>query len=373
MKITEIKVKISELCKNYKDDGDGGVFGYDGKLTIRPSFQREFIYKDKQRDAVIHSVRRGFPLNVMYWSKVNDNEFEVLDGQQRTISIAQYLNKDFPIKVDGNDKFYQNLTAEEKQKLDDYVLTVYICEGTEEEKLEWFKTINIAGEVLTNQELLNATYHGPWLQDAKNYFSKRGCVAGQTAEGFIKGNPIRQDYLEKALNWIADRDGLESGQLYMAIHQHDKDANELWLYFQEVISWAKRMFPNLDKKLTEGIDWGILYNKYKNKSYNTNTLYEEIQKLIDDEDVTKQAGIIPYVLSDKTKSDERLLSIRTFSDQIKRRVWEKQKHICPMCGGTFDFSEMQGDHITPWSKGGKTVEDNCQMLCNKCNNEKSNK
>ena len=379
MNITEVKIKVSELCEGYRDDGDGGVYGYDDGhhiLTIRPSFQREFIYKDKQRNAVIETVRKGFPLNVMYWSKVSNNEFEVLDGQQRTISLGQYLNKDFAIKVNGNDKFFHNLTDAEKKQIEDYDLTVYICEGSEEEKLEWFKVINIAGETLTNQELLNATYAGPWLADAKNYFSKRNCVAGQMADGFIKGNPIRQDYLEKVLSWIADRDGLESGGKYMAIHQHDADANELWLYFQEVISWAKRMFPNMSKKLTEGQDWGILYNKYGHKQYNSNELRALIDKLIMDEDVTKQTGIIPYVLSDRTKYDEKYLSIRTFSDQMKRRVYEKQGHKCPLCekNGVHDeykFEDMEGDHIIPWSQGGRTVEENCQMLCRRCNNTKS--
>jgi len=379
MQITETKIKVSELCQGYTDDGDGGVYGYDDgnhKLTIRPKFQREFVYKDKQRDAVIDTVRKGYPLNVMYWSKVTDTEFEVLDGQQRTISLGQYLNGDFAIKINGNDKFYHNLSDTEKRKIKDYELTIYICDGTEEEKLEWFKVINIAGETLTNQELLNATYAGSWVADAKNYFSKRNCVAGQMADGFIKGNPIRQDYLEKALSWIAVRDGLESGGNYMAIHQHDADANDLWLYFQEVISWAKRMFPNVSKKLTEGQEWGILYNKYKQKAYNTNEMKALMDKLILDEDVTKQTGIIPYVLSDRTKHDEKLLSIRVFSEQMKRRVWEKQDHKCPYCvkngiDTEYAFEDMQGDHIIPWSQGGRTVEDNCQMLCQKCNNDKS--
>lgn len=198
MKITETKIKVSDLVENYKDNGDGGVFGYNDRLTIRPSFQREFIYGEKQRVAVIDSVMNGFPLNVMYWSKTGADTYEVLDGQQRTVSIAQYINKDFPIKINGNDKFFQNLTNEEKQAILDYELTVYICEGTEAEKLEWFKRINIAGEVLTPQELLNATYTGPWLADAKNYFSKRNCVAAKMADGYLKGNPIRQELLEKA-------------------------------------------------------------------------------------------------------------------------------------------------------------------------------
>lgn len=376
MKITETKVKVSDLCKNYSDNGDGGVYGFDGKLTIRPAFQREFVYKNKQRDAVIETVRKGYPLNVMYWSKVTDTEFEVLDGQQRTISLGQYLNSDFAIKINGNDKFFHNLTDTEKKQIEDYELTIYICDGTEEEKLEWFRVINIAGVTLTNQELLNAAYAGAWLADAKNYFSKRNCVAGQMADGFIKGNPIRQDYLEKALSWIADRDGLESGGKYMAIHQHDADANDLWLYFQEVISWAKRLFPNISKKLTESQEWGILYDKYRQNAYNVNEMKALMDKLILDEDVTKQTGIIPYALSDRTKHDEKLLSIRVFSEQMKRRVWEKQGHTCPYCvkngiDTEYAFEDMQGDHIIPWSQGGRTVEDNCQMLCQKCNNDKS--
>ena len=201
-------------------------------------------------------------------------------------------------------------------------------------------------------------------------------MAGQFADGYIKGNPIRQDYLEKALSWIADRDGLESGGKYMAIHQHDADANDLWVYFQEVISWAKRMFPNMSKKLTEGQDWGILYNKYRDKTYNTNEMRTLIDSLIQEEDVTKQSGIIPYVLSDRTKHDEKYLSIRAFSEQIKRRVYERQGHKCPFCmtngvDTEYTFEEMQGDHIIPWSQGGRTVEDNCQMLCQRCNNDKS--
>lgn len=379
MQITETKIKVSELCKGYTDDGDGGVYGYnDGshKLTIRPSFQREFVYKDKQRDAVIDTVRKGYPLNVMYWSKVSDTEFEVLDGQQRTISLGQYLNGDFAIKINGNDKFFHNLTDTEKQQIQDYELTVYICEGTDEEKLEWFKIINIAGETLTNQELLNATYTGTWLADAKNYFSKRNCAAGQMADGYIKGNPIRQEYLEKVLSWIADRDKLESGQMYMAIHQHDADANDLWLYFQSVINWAKMMFPNKRKGVTDSQEWGLLYNKYHNNQYNTNTLEAEIQTLLMDDDVTKNSGIIPYVLSAKTKHDEKHLSIRAFTEAQKRRAYEKQGHKCLLClkngiDTEYAYEDMQGDHIVPWSQGGKTVDDNLQMLCRTCNNDKS--
>lgn len=370
MQITEKKIKVSELCQGYSDNGDGGVFGYSGRLTIRPSFQREFVYKDKQRDAVIETVRKGFPLNVMYWSKTGENTYEVLDGQQRTISIGQYLNGDYPVKINGNDRFFHNLLEDEKRALLDYELTIYVCEGSESEKLEWFKVINIAGETLTNQELLNATYAGTWLADAKNYFSKRNCVAGQMADGYIKGNPIRQDYLEKVLSWIADRDGLESGQTYMAIHQHDQDANDLWLYFQSVINWARMLFPNKRKGITEVQEWGLLYNRYRNHAYNSNELENTIKTLIMDDDVTKKSGIIPYILSPRGSHDEKYLSIRAFTEAQKMRAYERQQHKCVSCNQEFAYEEMEGDHIIPWSQGGHTTDDNLQMLCQKCNNDK---
>lgn len=313
-----------------------------------------------------------YSLGLMYWSKVDDKTYECLDGQQRSISICQYVNSDFPVKFNGNDRFFHNLNEEEKESILNYELEIRVCEGSEEEKLRWFQRINIAGATLTNQELLNAAYTGPWLADAKNYFSKRNCVAMQMADGYIKGNPIRQDILEKALSWIADRDNLESGQMYMAIHQHDEDANELWLYFQTVINWAKMLFPDISKKLTAVQEWGILYNKYHDKVYNSNTLKSEVKKLLLDDDVTKDTGIIPYVLSNKTKHDEKLLSLRAFSEGQKIKAYEKQKGICPICGKHFEYEEMQGDHIIPWSKGGRTIDENLQMLCSTCNATKGN-
>lgn len=375
MQITKKTITVRDLCQNYRDDNDGGVYGYDNGehiLVLRPKYQREFIYPDKKRDAVIDTIMNGFPLGIMYWSKVDDNTFECLDGQQRSISICQYVNSDYPVKFNGNDRFFHNLNEEEQENILNYELEIRICEGSEEEKLRWFQRINVAGEVLTEQELLNATYTGPWLSDAKNFFSKRNCVAMQMADGYIKGNPIRQDILEKALSWIADRDNLESGQMYMAIHQHDEDANELWLYFQTVINWAKMLFPDTSKKLTAVQEWGILYNKYHDKTYNSNTLKSEVKTLLLDDDVTKDTGIIPYVLSGKTKHDEKLLSIRTFSEGQKIKAYEKQKGICPICGKHFEYEEMQGDHIVPWSKGGRTIDENLQMLCSTCNATKGN-
>lgn len=373
MKITKVTKTVRELTENYRDDGDGGVYGYNGRLVLRPSYQREFCFRDKQRNEVIKTVRKNFPLGIMYWSKTGEDTYECLDGQQRSISICQYVNKDYPIHIDGNDKFFHNLTPEQQEEILDYEMDINICEGTEEEKLEWFKIINIAGEILTPQELLNATYTGTWLADAKNYFSKRNCVAGQMADGYIKGNPIRQDYLEKALSWIADRDNLESGQMYMAIHQHDADANDLWLYFQTVINWAKMLFPTVRKKITQCQEWGLLYNKYHNRQYNSNTLENDIKQLLMDDDVQNKAGIIPYLLSDMTIHDEKYLNIRLFSDSQKMRAYQKQNGICPCCGQHFEFEEMQGDHIIPWSQGGRTVDENLQMLCQKCNNDKRDK
>lgn len=375
MQITKKTITIRDLCQGYQDNDEDGVYGYDNgihKLSIRPPYQRLFVYNPDKRNMVIDTVIKGFPLGLMYWSKVDENNYECLDGQQRTISICQYVNGDFPIKLNGNDRFFHNLNEEEKETILNYELEIRVCEGNEEEKLRWFQRINIAGEVLTNQELLNATYTGPWLADAKNYFSKRNCVAMQMADGYIKGNPIRQDILEKALSWIADRDNLESGQMYMAIHQHDEDANELWLYFQTVINWAKMLFPDTSKKLTAVQDWGILYNKYHDKTYNSNALKSEVKTLLLDDDVTKDTGIIPYVLSGKTKHDEKLLSIRTFSEGQKIKAYEKQKGICPICGKHFEYEEMQGDHIVPWSKGGRTIDENLQMLCSTCNATKGN-
>lgn len=379
MKIEPRQIKIADLVRNYRDDNEDGVFGYDGKLTVRPAYQREFVYNDAQRRAVIDTVLKGFPLNVMYWSRTGDDAFEVLDGQQRTISIGQYVHGDFPVKIDGNDKFWINLTDSEKQRFNDYSLTVYLCEGTEEEKLAWFRTINIAGETLTPQELLNAAYTGPWLADARHYFSKRNCVALQMGEHYIKGKPLRQEILAKVLKWVADRDHLESGQMYMAVHQCDRDANDLFMYYQQVINWAKLVFPNAVpgndepsgiKGLTESQEWGLLYNRWHDDSYNVNDLKRDVQALLADDDVTKKSGIIPYLLSHKDKSEERALSLRAFTESQKHAAYEHQEHKCAMCRRKFSFSEMEGDHIVPWSKGGHTVPDNLQMLCRRCNNDK---
>lgn len=360
MEIKLHEITIRDVVNNYVDNQENGVVGYGGKLDIRPPFQREFIYNEKERNAVIETINKGFPLNVMYWSKNGDN-YELLDGQQRTLSFCQYVNGDFSVDYKG----FNNLPKDLQDKILDYKLMIYVCEGTPSEKLDWFKIINIAGEKLTDQELRNSQYTGPWLHDAKRHFSKTGCPAYQIGEKYLNGSTIRQDYLETALRWISNRDGIEIED-YMGNHQQDSDANELWVYYQAVLDWVKRLFPNYRREM-KGIDWGILYNEYKDQSYNSDKLEEKIKELMMDDDVTKKSGIYSYLITGK----EKYLSIRAFTDNQKREAYEKQKGICPNCQKHFEIEEMEADHITPWHDGGKTTSDNCQMLCRECNRRKS--
>jgi len=358
MKIKLKEVSVREVVNGYINNDEEGVIGYGGKLNIRPKYQREFVYKDKQRDAVIDTVRRDFPLNVMYWVDNGNDTYEVLDGQQRTISICEYVNGTFSI----NYQYFHNLEQDEKDQILDYKLMIYFCEGTDKEKLEWFKTISIAGEKLTDQELRNAIYTGEWLTDAKRYFSKNGCVAYGMGGDYLNGSAIRQDYLETTLKWISN-DNIEE---YMAQHQHDPNANELWLYFQSVINWVKVVFPNYRKEM-KGIEWGRLYNTYKDNAYNSAELETKIKALMMDEDVSNKKGIYEYLLDGK----EKHLNIREFTPNQKREAYERQEGVCPNCKGHFEIQEMEGDHITPWHSGGKTDAQNCQMLCKECNRRKS--
>ena len=367
MKIELQKIKIREVIDGYKDSAEEGVVAYSGRLDVRPKYQREFVYKDKQRDAVIDTVKKGFPLNVMYWVKTGADSFEVLDGQQRTISIGQYANGDFSVDFNGRTAMFHNLTKEEKDQILDYELMVYFCEGTDKEKLDWFKIINIAGEKLTDQELRNAVYTGSWLSDAKLKFSKSNCAAYLLANdggALLTGSPIRQEYLETALSWINNGEVAE----YMAQHQHDKNANELWEYFQNVIAWVRKAFPNHRKEMAN-VNWGELYNQFKDKKLDAKKLEAEVAKLMQDEDVTKKSGIYPFLLT----GQERHLSIRAFNDKMKRESYERQKGICVKCRKEFALEEMEADHITPWHEGGKTNAENCQMLCKEDNRRKSGK
>lgn len=360
MKIELHQIPVRDVISGYKDGAEEGVVAYDGKLNIRPKYQREFVYTGKQRDAVLETIKHGFPLNVMYWVVNEDGSYEVLDGQQRTISIGQYVNGDYSLK----DRFFHNLTDEEKEQILEYELMIYFCEGTDKERLDWFKIINIAGEKLTDQELRNAVYTGPWLSDAKLKFSKSNCAAYLVASDggqLVSGSPIRQEYLETALFWINE------GKIedYMAKHQHDADANELWSYFQEVIAWVRATFPVYRKEM-KGLPWGELYNKFASQKLDPEKLEQQILQLIDDDEVQSVPGIYLYVLT----GEEKYLSLRAFDEKMKRKAYEAQNGICALCGKHFEINEMEADHITPWVEGGKTTLENCQMLCRDDNRRK---
>lgn len=360
MKIELKEITVRDLANGYTDNAEEGVFGYGGKLDIRPPYQREFIYKDKQRDAVIDTITKKFPLNTMYWSVRKDGNYEIIDGQQRTISVCQYVKGDFSI----NGLAFHNLPKDKQEQILNYSLMVYFCSGTESERLDWFRIINIAGEKLTDQELRNAVYSGSWVSDVKRYFSKTGCVAYQIGSDYLSGSAIRQEYLETAIDWIS------KGQIedYMSKHQHDKGAEILWGYFQDVINWVKSVFINYRKEM-KGVPFGILYNEFKNKKVNANKLEKEIAKLMEDEDVTNKKGIYSYVLTGK----EKFLNIRSFTEKQKREAYERQKGVCPACKKKWKIEEMEADHITPWHEGGKTITENCQMLCKDDNRRKSGK
>lgn len=355
MKIELMNISIQEISNEYEDKLEEGVSGYSGKLDIRPPYQREFVYDDKQRSAVIDTVSKGFPLNVMYWAVRNDGNFEIIDGQQRTISICQYVNGDFSYK----NKYFHNLQEDQKKEILDYELTIYLCSGSDSEKLEWFKTINIAGEELYPQELRNAVYHGSWVSDAKRYFSKTGCPAYALGGDYLKGSPIRQDYLETTIKWINSNEVEE----YMGKNQNKSSATELWEYFQSVIAWIESTFPTKRKKLMQGLPWGEYFNEYKKISIDPDEAEKKISSLIEDEDVTNQRGIYAYLLS----GNEKYLNIRAFDEKTKIRTYEKQKGICKKCNEYFELNEMDADHIKLWTNGGKTEEANCQMLCIPCN------
>ncbi len=363
MQIQLHRITVRELTAGYQDNNENGVRAYGGRLDVRPPYQREFVYKEKQRDAVIDTLTQGFPLNVMYWAVRDDGTFEIIDGQQRTISICQYVNGDFAYMF----RYFHNLQPDEQKQILDYELQVYICSGSDSEKLKWFKTINIAGEELTEQELRNAVYAGSWVSDAKRYFSKNGAPAAKIGSDYLTGSTIRQDYLETAISWMSDG----NIEVYMATHQHDASAAPLWQFFQAVITWIETSFrPNRErKKIMKGVDWGMLYKQFKDEVFDYQKIDEEVKRLILDDDVTKKTGIYPYILTRK----EKYLSIRAFTDAQKLAAYERQGGICADCGKHFDLSQMEADHITPWHDGGRTIADNCQMLCCECNRRKSGK
>lgn len=377
MEIKLHEIKVRDVVKGYIDSQENGVIAYDGKLDIRPPYQREFIYDEKERNAVIDTINKNFPLNVMYWVK-NGDSYELLDGQQRTLSICQYVNGDFSLNYRG----FNNLTQTEKDTILDYKLMIYICEGTDREKLDWFKIINIAGEKLTDQEMRNAMYTGPWLYDAKRHFSKSNCAAYNMANKYMSGDTLRQAYLETVLKWISDSKNIEIED-YMSQHQNDQDADELWQYFVRVINWVETLYLDTNKNASyknkmNNIQWGILYNKYHDNNYNSNNLREEAEKLYDDPYVSDKKGVFEYVLSSHHPEDLRMLNIRVFDERTKQIVYNNQNGICLDCKAQgvdkhYEINEMEADHVSAWSRGGSTTPDNCQMLCVHHNRLKGNK
>lgn len=356
-------VTVGEVAAGYVDNAEAGCRGYGGKLNIRPAYQREYIYKGKQRDAVVKSVQKNLPIGAMYWVKTADG-WELLDGQQRTISICQFVAGGYAIDHRG----FTNLEPDAQEQILNYRLWICECFGNASETLEWFKILNTPSTPLSEQELRNAVCTGSWLEDAKKYFSRSNCAVYQhDYNKYLDGTAIRQDFLETALRWICARDKIEIED-YMYKNQHAPNASELWLYFKGVLDWVQATFPNYRREM-KYVPWGILHNRYGGKTYDAAALEKKIVALLEDEDVTNSRGIYEYIFD----GSERHLSIRKFSEKIKRAAYERQNHCCKKCGKHYPIEKMHADHIVPWSKGGRTVEENCQVLCENCNREKSNK
>lgn len=391
MQIDKTEIKIKELVAGYtRDEESSQVVAYAdssgvARLNIRPKYQREFVYKEAQRNAVIDTILKGFPLNIMYWVKNVDFgaecEYEVLDGQQRTISICEYVKGSFSIQWNDKSQYFHTLSKDLQEKFLDYKLDVYVCQGSESEKLEWFKTINIAGETLTNQELRNAVYASVWLSDAKRRFSKPNGLAVQRGAKYLNGSALRQEFLESAIAWKVDSRKDEKICEYMAKNAKDsKNADELWEYFAKVIDWVEMKFEKYRKEM-KGLEWGLFYNTYKDKPLDAKELESKIIELMQDDEVGSKKGVYPYLLS----GDEKHLSLRAFSESVKRAVYERQGGVCANSDGhikgvkcpheneRLELEQMEADHILAWSKGGKTEKENCQMLCKECNRKKSAK
>lgn len=369
MIITRTQISIAELINGYEEkgaDGIEGVVAYGGKLDVRPAYQREYVYSGKERDEVIRSVKKGFPLNIMYWSKVGNDHYELMDGQQRTISICRYAADDYQTYSVDHKYFFNVTDPVERQSFLDYTLDIYICEGTPNEIHEWFTIINIAGKVLSAQEILNTSYTGTWLSAAKLFFSKPQCTAYNMANDYMTGSPIRQQYLETVLNWISDRDGFENIKDYMALHQHDENADDIINYFKNVIEWIEKTFPNKRKSLMAGLQWGLMYNAHKDDNLNPIATEQEIKTLLQDDDVTNQKGVYEYILT----RNEKYLSIRAFDTREKRKVYERQNQKCADCGKHFEIEDMEAHHKVRWTDGGHTTIDNCVMLCKKCHDKR---
>jgi hypothetical protein len=381
---TDITVK--EICDGfvYNELEGKGLFGLSGKLTIQPEYQRNYIYADGKRDvAVIDSILRGYPLGLIYFNTVSEDSFEVLDGQQRITSIGRFITNKFAIKDEhGMEQYFIGIASDKQELILQTKLLIYECEGTESEIKEWFKTINIAGVPLNNQELLNAVYSGPFVTLGKGEFSNSQNANIQKWSAYISGSANRQEFLECALDWVSE------GTIgdYLSKHRYDTNIIRVQLYFNSVIDWVSTVFSDVESEM-RGLEWGRLYKTYHNKSYNPQKVSVEVKKLYGDPYVKNRRGIFEFILGGMT--DTKLIEVRVFDDATKKSVYTTQTVVaetnghsnCPLCAlGTdsnksriWKIAEMDADHVTAWSKGGATSVNNCQMLCKTHNRAKGNK
>lgn len=380
-------ITVADICDGfvYNQLEGKGLFGLSGKLTIQPEYQRNFIYADgggKREQAVIESLLKGYPLGLIYFNKVGADSFEVLDGQQRITSIGRFVTNKFAIMDDGNPHNFDSLPADQQDRIRLSKLLIYECEGEEKEIKQWFKTINIAGVPLNEQELLNAIYSGHFVTLAKAEFSNSQNANIQKWSAYIKGSANRQEFLERALDWVSKGDI----DKYMSAHRNDSNINELKNYFNSVIDWVSAVFTEVLPEM-KGLEWGNLYEQYHGKSYDPKQLSEAVKKLMLDDAVTNHKGIFEYLLGGST--DTKLLAVRVFDDKVKKAIYAKQTQTaekksvsnCPLCAIGHDanksriykLSEMDADHVSAWSKGGDSSAANCQMLCATHNRAKGNR
>jgi len=383
---TEFTVK--EICNGfvYNELEGKGLFGLSGRLTIQPEYQRNYIYASdggKKEVAVIGSLLKGYPIGLIYFNKISDDNLEILDGQQRITSIGRFVTNKFAIKdVNGMEQYFGGIASDKQNKIMDTKLLIYECEGTESEIKEWFKTINIAGVPLNDQELLNAVYSGPFVTLGKAEFSNSQNANIQKWSAYISGSANRQDFWERALEWVSK----ENIGDYMSRHRYDNNINEVKTYFNSVIDWVSSVFIDVEREM-RGLEWGRLYEEYHDQPYNPTSVSKEVQKLYGDPYVKNRKGIFEYVLGGSV--DTNLLDVRVFDDAIKQSVYKKQTEIaqsaghsnCPLCAIGHDanrskiwkLNEMDADHVTAWSRGGETILSNCQMLCKTHNRAKGNR
>ena len=378
-------ITIKELCNGfvYNELEGKGLFGLSGKLTIQPEYQRNYIYADGKKDvAVIESILKGYPLGLIYFNQTDEDRYEVLDGQQRITSIGRFLTKKFAIMEDGKPLYFDSLPIEQQEKILNTEMLIYICNGTEKEIKEWFKTINIAGIPLNEQELLNAVFSGEFVTLAKAEFSNSQNAQIQKWSAYINGSALRQDFLAKALEWVSK--GNVSN--YMSQHRHDSNINELKTYFNTVIDWISTVFIDVEKEM-RGLEWGRLYETYKNTAYNPQNVSEKVKELYADPYVKNRKGIFEYILGNSVET--KLLDVRVFDEATKKSVYRQQTEKakkenisnCPLCAISnnanknkiWAIKEMEADHVTDWSKGGMTSADNCELLCITHNRAKGNR